>query len=455
MTKVYVPEAVYRAGQLQFGAELVVGDDGVVLETAPAGAERVALPGRVLLPGLVNAHSHAFQRVLRGRTEFRAGERDDFWSWREAMYAAATSLDPEELYVVSRQAFLEMALGGITSVGEFHYLHHQADGTPYADEQALALQVIRAAREVGLRIALLRVGYARAGFKVDPNPRQRRFLDSDVDTFLRRAGDLRSRVAGDALVTVGVAPHSVRAVPRPWLEQVARGWREGPVHMHVSEQPAEIEACLAEHGLRPVALADACGLLGARFTGVHAIHLDAHEIERLGATASNVCACPSTERNLGDGVVPADALQRSGVALSLGSDSQAHIDLLDDARQLEGHLRLVRGRRNVLDGGETGPRASALAANLIEVATAGGARSLGLPVGALAVGAPADFCTVDVTTPTLAGVPRGALLAGVVLVGAPVREVAVAGALIVREGRHAGSEQCVADFTRLMSRLAP
>jgi formimidoylglutamate deiminase len=223
--------------------------------------------------------------------------------------------------------------------------------------------------------------------------------------------------------------------------------------MHVSEQPAEIAACLAEHGLRPVALADDCGLLSARFTGVHAIHLDEHEIARLGASASNVCACPSTERNLGDGVVPADLLARAGAGLSLGSDSQAHIDLLDDARQLEGHLRLVRGRRNVLEGVASGPRASALAANLLDVATVGGARSLGLPVGALAVGAPADFCTVDVGTPTLAGVPREALLAGVVLAGAPVREVAVGGALIVRDGRHAATERSVADFGRLMARI--
>jgi formimidoylglutamate deiminase len=406
----------------------------------------------VLLPGLVDAHSHAFQRVLRGRTEFRVTGRDDFWSWREAMYLAASGLDPDELRAVSRQAFLELALAGVTTVGEFHYLHHQPDGTPYADEQELALQVLRAAGEVGLRIALLRVGYARAGFKVDANPRQRRFLDPDVGTFLRRAADLRARVTG-SLVTVGLAPHSVRAVPRDWLDAVARQWPAGPVHMHVAEQPAEVDACLVEHGLRPVELADVSGLLGPRFTGVHAIHLAPNELNRLGETRSNVCACPSTERNLGDGVVAADELLRRGAFVCLGTDSQAHVDLLDDARQLEGHLRLVRGRRNVLDGLDAAPRQSALAARLLDSATAAGARSLGLEVGALEPGRPADFCTVDVTTPALAGLPREALLSGVVLAGAPVREVAVNGRLIVRAGRHDGAEGIVRDFTRVMARL--
>lgn len=448
LTTVYVPDAVYRQGALEFGARLAVGPMGEVLDVEPANATVVSLPGRVILPGLVNGHSHAFQRVLRARTEFRAGTHDDFWTWREAMYAAATSLTPDEVFAVSRQAFLEMALAGITTVGEFHYLHHQPDGTPFADEHELALQVLRAAEEVGLRVVLLRVGYARAGHQVAPNPRQRRFLDPDADTFLRRADDLRSRVTGP-LVSVGLAPHSVRAVPRPWLEQVGASWK-GVVHMHVSEQPAEIEACLAEHALRPVELADVCGLLGPRFTGVHGIHLSAHEINRLGQTASNVCACPSTERNLGDGVIPADHLLAAGASLSLGTDSQAHLDLLDDARQLEGHLRLVRGRRNVLALGST---PSSLAARLVDVATQGGARSLGLEVGALAPRAPADFITLDVTTQALAGLPKEALLAGLVFVGAPVRDVFVQGRQLVQHGQHAAASPSREAFGRVMQRL--
>jgi formimidoylglutamate deiminase len=442
MTTIYRPEAIYAEGRLQRGGSLVVSDDGVVLASAPPGSVEVALPGRLLLPGFVNGHSHAFQRVIRGRTEFLAAghERDDFWSWREAMYAAATALDPDQLYAVSKQAFLEMALAGVTTVGEFHYLHHQSDGRPYADEQELARQVIRAARDVGLRIALLRVGYARAGFQVEPNPRQRRFLDPDVDTFLRRTAELSALTKADPLVSVGLAPHSVRAVPRSWLDVIAREWTQGPLHMHVSEQPGEIHACSAEYGLRPVELLDAAGLLGPRFTAVHAIHLAPAEIERLGHAKSTVCACPSTERNLGDGIVEADALLTAGAFVSLGSDSQAHVDLLQEAQQLEGHLRLLRQRRNVLAPGSGTP--DSLAARLLDFLTVQGARSLGLASGTLAAGSPADFVAVDLGHPAVLG-SDDSLLARVVM-GAPssaISEVFVAGRRIIASGRHAAAEE--------------
>jgi formimidoylglutamate deiminase len=450
MVTVFEPEALFRHGQLRFGETLAVDAQGTIVAHAPSDATRVRLPGKVLLPGLVNGHSHAFQRVLRARTEVMSASAsgDDFWSWREAMYAAATSLDPEGVFVVSRQAFLEMALAGITTVGEFHYLHHQPDGTPYVDEHELALQVLRAANEVGLRIALLRVAYARAGFGVAPNPRQRRFLDPDVETCLRRTSELKARVEGP-LVTVGLAPHSVRAVPRSWLEAM-HAWR-GPLHAHVSEQPAEIAASLKEHGRRPVQLFDDLGLLGPRFTGVHAIHLDAEEVQRLGATGSTVCACPSTERNLGDGVVRADELLSAGVTVSLGTDSQAHVDLLDDARQLEGHLRLLRLRRNVLTPA-TGDR-SGLAARLLECATVSGARSLGVKTGLLEPGHPADFVTLRRDGPALAGLDDESLLSGVVLAGAPVADVAVAGRFIVRDGVHALAQTATLAFRSVMKTL--
>ena len=452
MPTVYQPDALFTGGALRPGAALAVGDDGRVLAAAPPGAAVVPLPGRVLLPGLVNAHSHAFQRVLRGRTEHRAGgaERDDFWSWRELMYAAAASLTPDEVYAVSRQAFLEMALCGVTAVGEFHYLHHRPDGTPYADVHELALQVARAAEEVGLRLVLLRVAYARAGFEVPANPRQRRFLDPTVEVALQRTVDLAGRLKGRA--TVGLAPHSVRAVPRPWLEVVAREWRNGPLHLHAAEQRAELEACQREHGLGPVELLDAVGLLRPGTTLVHGIHLAEAEVARLGASQASVCACPSTEANLGDGVVPADALQRAGVALSLGSDSQAQVDLLGEARLLEAHLRLVRQRRNVLDPGG-GPQAQA--AFLLQAATAGGAASLGLDTGRLEPGRPADFFTVDRHHPALAGLPDQALLAGVLFAAPPaaVREVAVQGRLIVQGGVHPGAEAAARGFGQVMGRL--
>ncbi len=455
MTTVYLPEAVFAEGSLQRGRSLIVSDEGRVLpaDADVSRAAQVALPGRLLLPGFVNGHSHAFQRAIRGRTEFLAKghERDDFWSWREAMYAVATALNPLQLYAVSRQAFLEMALAGVTTVGEFHYLHHQPDGTPYTDEQELARQVIRAARDVGLRIALLRVGYARAGFQVEPNPRQRRFLDPDVDTFLRRTSDLAAQVKGDPLVTVGLAPHSVRAVPRAWLEIIGRAWTTGPVHMHVAEQPAELRACAAEYGVRPVELLDAAGLLSARFTAVHAIHLERGEIERLGRSGATVCACPSTERNLGDGIVEADALTLAGASISLGTDSHAHIDLLQEAQMLEGHLRLLRLRRNVLD--PAGGEADGLARRLLGFLTSAGAKSLGLPAHALGAGQSADFVALDLAHPSIAGAADP--LAGVMFgaSSAAITDVFVAGRRIVRDSRHADGALITQTYIDVMRAL--
>ncbi len=454
---IYQPDLLYRGGRFHEGSALHVDADGRVLLEGPVppGARVVRLPGRALLPGLVNGHSHAFQRLIRGRTEYVAAGSgsDDFWSWREAMYRAAESLTPEEVYTASRQAFLEMLLAGITTVGEFHYLHHQPDGTPYVDRNALAYEVIRAARDVGLRIVLLRVGYARAGFRVPDNPRQRRFIDKDVDTFLTSVQELAREVEGQARVSVGLAPHSVRAVPRDWLTVLAGVRGDMPVHMHVAEQPKEIEACVAEYGLRPVELLEELGLLEERFTAVHAVHVTEEEARMLGEVGAGVCACPSTERNLGDGVVPADRLVAAGAQLCLGSDSQATVDLLDEARQLEGHLRLLRVRRAVLDPG--GGAMDGLAARLFDMATVNGARSLRLRTGRLEPGAPADFFTVDLSHPSLVGASPASLLAGVVFGAdkAAVRDVAVDGRLVVRDGLHPLTEETGRAFHALARRL--
>ncbi|HZI20419.1 MAG TPA: formimidoylglutamate deiminase [Pyrinomonadaceae bacterium] len=464
-----------------------VGDEEIARAVSralglPAGGVRVArLAGRALLPGMVNAHSHAFQRVIRGRTEHRsAASRDSFWTWREMMYAAAERLTPEGVYDASRMAFLEMAAGGITTVGEFHYLHRAADGRSYDDPNLLAKEVIRAARDVGVRIALLRVAYARAGFNQPPHERQRRFVEPDPQVFVADTEALIEDLARDAAEAsgtgggtgaghrpawVGVAPHSVRAVGVEHL-RAARDLAAArclPVHAHVAEQPAEVEACLAETGRTPVEFLAAEGLITSEFTAVHAVHVSPAEIGLLARAGAFVCACPTTERNLGDGVVPADALLEAGVGVALGTDSHAQIDLLEDARELEYHLRLVRLARNVLAPGagagddETRPHpASALAARLFDCATAAGARSVGLKGGgALAAGSPADFFTVDLEDPTVAGAGDEDLLACVVfsLSRAAVREVAVGGRLVVEGGRHAAQEETVARFAALQREL--
>jgi formimidoylglutamate deiminase len=453
------PELLFWDGRVRAGLALEVDARGLVAGagTPPPGATVELLRGRLLLPGLVNAHSHAFQRLIRGRTEYVASgqERDDFWSWRELMYRAATALDPEGVYVASRQAFVEMALAGTTAVGEFHYLHHAPDGTPYADRLELSRQVIRAARDAGLRISLLRVGYARAGFGKPENPRQRRFIDPSLDRVVEDAAALREAMRGDPAVAVGLAPHSVRAVTRAWLEQLPRVVPAGmPIHLHVAEQPAEVAACREEHGRSPVELLDDVGLLREGVTLVHAVHLTDDEVKRVGAAGATVCACPSTERNLGDGVVRADELLRAGAPICLGTDSHAAVDLLDEARQLEGHLRLMRLRRAVLDPG--GGESDGLAVRLLKCATARGAWSLGLEgVGYLEPRQAADLFTVDLEHPALAGCSEESVLPALLLGGAPgaVRDVAVGGAWIVRDGEHPLRRESARTFAELSRRV--
>lgn len=409
-------------------------------------------------PGLVNAHSHAFQRVIRGRTEYRTSNvRDSFWTWREMMYSAATRLTPQDLYDASRMAFLEMALSGITAVGEFHYLHHAPDGTPYDDPNLLSKEVVRAARDVGLRIALLRVAYARAGFETDANPQQARFIEKDPNTYLRNFEKLTSEITtGDGTVWTGIAPHSVRAVPLDYLKEII-AFAEGcgcPVHMHVAEQPAEVSACIAEYGRSPVALLETEGLLSDRFTAVHAIHVTAKAITALAHARAQVCACPTTERNLGDGIIPADSLFKAGVRISLGTDSHAQIDLLEDARELEYHLRLQKTERAVLTmDHDEGP--GALAARLFECATIAGSESIGATTGSQAEAQPADYFTVDLNDPSIAGSSPDTLLSNLIFSGsrAAVREVVVAGKTIVQDGRHSDQEEIVQRFVELQKRL--
>ena len=310
---------------------------------------------------MVNAHSHAFQRVIRGRTEHRsaASSRDSFWTWREMMYAAAARLTPEDIYDASRMAFAEMALAGVTAVGEFHYLHRAPDGAEYDDPNLLAKQVVRAARDVGLRVALLRVSYARSGFQTPPNERQRRFIEARPRRLRppHRSPDARppsgtpTRTARPSAARGPASPRTASAPSGPKYLRAASAFADAhglPLHMHVAEQPAEVAACVAETGRTPVALLADEGVLSARFTGVHAVHITADEARALARAGAMVCACPTTERNLGDGVVPADLLFAAGVAVSLGTDSHTQIDLLEDARELEYHLRLQRVERNVL-----------------------------------------------------------------------------------------------------------
>ncbi len=445
--RAYLPDFLLAGGEVLEGAALSVRGGSVSAVGEPeVGCHWVRLPGRAILPGLVSAHSHAFQRAIRGRTEVRTPGRSDFWSWREAMHRAASALDPEDVLAVARMAFHEMGRAGVTAVGEFHYLHRDPNGRRYDEPNLLLQQVMRAAREVGIRITLLRAAYARTAAGVEAGPLQRRFVDGSVEEVLDSLERLAEFSAGDSGATVGVAPHSVRACPAGWIgllsaEARRRGW---PLHLHVAEQPDEIAQCRAEHGATPVAVLDGLGALHAGTTAVHAIHLAPGDAALLGQAGATVCACPTTERNLGDGIVPALELLEAGCDLALGSDSNAQIDLLEDARALELHLRLTRLSRAVLsppEGGEpgAGPALDALARRLYGFASAGGMRSLGLPGGELAPGEPADFLVVDLDDPGVAGSSAEDLLPNVVFSAcrSAVRDVFVAGEPVVVGGASA------------------
>jgi formiminoglutamate deiminase len=314
---------------------------------------------KIVLPALATAHSHAFQRALRGDAE-RPGPAgtDDFWSWRTAMYRLADALTPESMYSIANVAYRELYRAGVRTVGEFHYVHHAPLGAPYSDRTILADAVIRAARDAGLRIALLRVVYARAGHGKAPEGAQRRFSDARLEDALADIDTLAARYASSDDVKVGVAPHSVRAVPPAWLGEIAAfaAARAIPVHMHIAEQPAEIEACLAETGKRPVELVAEAGLVTDRFVAVHATHLAPHEPSLLGGAGAFACLCPTTERDLGDGLPNLGALVAAGVRLCAGIDSHVLTHPLEDLRSIELGERLRTGRRVTLrprEGGRT------------------------------------------------------------------------------------------------------
>jgi len=299
----------------------------------------------LVLPALATAHSHAFQRAMRGDAQ-RPGP-SDFWSWRAAMYRAASALTPESIHRISRVAFAELHAAGVRTVGEFHYVHHQPDGTPYDDRTVMSDAVIRAAKDEGLRVSLLRVAYHRAGPGREPEPGQRRFCDADVETVLADIDTLRARYKDDPSVRIGVAPHSVRGVPPSWIGPLAEYARKDdlPFHMHVAEQPREIAECVAETGKRPVELLADLGALSQRFVAVHATHLEPHEARLLGQSGSFACVCPTTEADLGDGLPDLVALRTSAVRLCTGIDSHVITDIVADLRGLETLARLRTQKR--------------------------------------------------------------------------------------------------------------
>jgi formiminoglutamate deiminase len=403
---------------------LEVGGDRFtsVVAGVPAPPDAVRLPG-FTLPGLANAHSHAFHRALRGRVQ---ASRGTFWTWRSQMYSVAARLDPDSYFALARAVYAEMALAGISCVGEFHYLHHAPGGVPYQDPNAMSAALLAAAEEAGVRVTLLDACYLTGGVGDPLLGPQLRFGDGTAAAWASRVSALRP----GAHARAGAAIHSVRAVPRGELGEVA-AWassRSAPLHVHLSEQPAENAACREAYGRTPAELLDEAGALGPRTVAVHATHLTDADVGLLGGSRTGVCMCPTTERDLADGIGPARALTDAGSPLSLGSDQHAVIDLFEEARAVELDERL-----------RTRERGHWTAASLLTAATAGGHAALGWPdAGRLAAGAYADLVTVSLDSVRLAGAAPAHLAESVVFAASPsdVRNVVVSGREIVRDGRH-------------------
>jgi formiminoglutamate deiminase len=371
------------------------------------------------LPGLVNAHSHCFHRALRGRTHMGSGS---FWTWREQMYALADRLNPDGYRRLATAVFAEMLSAGFTAVGEFHYLHHGPGGVQYANANEMGIALIDAARTAGIRLTLLDTCYLKGGFERPLEGPQLRFGDSSAGAWAERVNQLEP----PEMTRIGAGVHSVRAVPSEDAAKVA-AWADGrPVHAHVSEQRAEQDECREILGTTPLAALSGAGVVGPAFTAVHGTHFTRADTRLLGRAGGFCCLCPTTERDLGDGIGPAADLVGAGVTLCLGSDSHAVIDGLAEAGAIEMDARSSAEARGVLEP-----------ADLLAAATSGGMRSIGWEGGGLAPGAEADLLTIDLNTPRTAGCdPSLAATAVFAASAADVREVVVGGRTVVRNGVH-------------------
>ena len=401
------------------------------------------------VPALGNLHSHTFQRAMAGLAEIRGAAADSFWTWREAMYRLALAMTPDDVEAVAAQAFVEMLEAGYAAVGEFHYLHRAEDGREYADPAEMALRVARAAKETGVGLTLMPVFYAHSGFGgAALRPEQRRF-GHNLDSYARLVARCREALRGEA--SIGVAPHSLRAVTPEELAAVVALAEGGPIHLHIAEQVGEVEACLDWSGARPVRWLLDHAEVGSRWCLVHATHMDERETVELARSGATVGLCPITEANLGDGVFSARAFVEAGGRFGVGTDSNVAISLAGELRMLEYSQRLTLRARNVLapGGGSTG-RA------LFDMAAAGGAQALGRAAGRLEAGATADIVSLDAASPLIAGRDGDAILDTWIFGGAHgwVEAVWSGGRKVVSEGRHAMREPIASRFGAVLRRLA-
>lgn len=436
--------------------EIRVDAAGIIRQLTPnarPAADAVQLHGPVL-PGMPNLHSHAFQRAMAGLAECAGPGDDSFWTWRETMYRFALRLGPEDVQAIAAQLYAEMLQQGYTAVAEFHYVHHQPDGSRYDDPAELSWRVLAAAETTGIGLTHLPVLYAHGGFGPQPaGERQRRFLH-DAKGYAALLEKLRPafRTGSSPLRRLGIAPHSLRAVSGPLLaEALALTGADWPVHIHIAEQTAEVDDCQAHNAQRPVQWLLDHAPVDRHWCLVHATHMDAAETTALARSGAVAGLCPTTEANLGDGLFPAIDYLAQGGQFGIGSDSHISIDWREELRLLEYGQRLARRGRNLLaqgPGGSTGQR-------LFDAALAGGAQALNQPMGAIAIGRRADLVLLDGAAPLLAGHGPETLLDALIFSGQPnpVRAVYVGGRQVVAEGRHVQAENIAAAYRAAMSRL--
>jgi formimidoylglutamate deiminase len=449
MTTIFANEALLADGWASDVRILV--DDATI-----AGLERKAVPAplderhAIVIPAMPNLHSHAFQRGMAGLAETRGPSADSFWSWREVMYRFALTMNPSQVEAVAAQLYVEMLEAGFARVGEFHYLHHDRDGTPYANIAELAERIAAAASATGISLTLLPVFYAHSGFGgAAPDTGQRRFIN-DPQRFARLHDESRRAVSRLDGAVIGVAPHSLRAVTVEELGAVTALAADGPIHIHVAEQMKEVEDCVAWSGARPVEWLLANAEIDRRWCLIHATHMTEPETDRFAASGAVAGLCPITEANLGDGVFDARRFLNANGRFGIGSDSNVLIGVADELRQLEYSQRLARRERNVLGqaNGSTGRR-------LFDEAQQGGAQALGAGPAGIAAGHAADFVSLDAGHPTLAGKRGDAILdAWIFAKGGKVDCVWARGRKLVEGGRHHLRDATVAAFRTVMTELA-
>lgn len=449
MTKIHARAALLPSGIAE-NVRVVVEDGRIgAVRTGIApepGDERVGL----LVPGMGNVHSHAFQRAMAGLAEVRGRDADSFWTWRDVMYRFALAISPDQAEAIAAQAYVEMLEAGFTRVGEFHYLHHDCDGTPYGDIGEMAGRICAAASQAGIGLTLLPVLYAHSGFGgADPLPTQRRFI-TRIDRFARLHEASRRHASTLPGAVVGVAPHSLRAVTPDELAFAASIDRSAPVHIHAAEQTGEVEACLAWSGRRPVEWLIEHAGLDARWCLIHATHMTGDEALSLARSGATAGLCPVTEANLGDGIFMGPEFRGGGGHIAVGTDSNVLIGLTEELRQLEYSQRLGRRMRNVLSDG---PGSTGLA--LLNAAHRGGARALGVAAPVIAENATADLVAIDLDRPAFAAARADQVLdAWIFAAPSSIDRVWVGGEKLVHEGRHVRREEIAARYVRAVRDLA-